>query len=228
MQVSDILSVTRRLTRTNNDTYSEADFLVDVNDAYQKTIARIIEKTTSFNFAGRVATTDVVNTNTAIQGATGHDGKYGFPDDILKIVRVEIQRTEDGIFTKLEERDEQQIEIAVGDTLTQFYMIFNHTLTISPLPTEDVINGLKIWYEQRRQSLTSLTQTPLFEESFHRILALETARSFFVNDPTDSNAYRKSQIEGELAEYFARLDKFYATKENRNYKIKVKNVNYAS
>lgn len=228
MEVSEIINITRRLTRTNVTSYTDADIFIDLNDAYKKTIARIIQKTTSFDFAGRIAITNIIKADDATQGTSGYNGQYAFPDDILKIVRIEVKSTTGGIFRPLTERDEQQIESAIGDTLSQFYMVFNNTITLSPLPVETVDGGLKIWYEQRKQDLTANNDVPAFEASFHRILALETARSFFINDPTEDNVYRKQQVEGELGEYLARLDTFYATKENKNYQLKVKNVNYGS
>lgn len=228
MDVTNIKSTVRRLTRTSEASYADADFYVDLNDAYQKTITRIIEKTTSFDFVGRTATTNLVNADEATPTTSGYKGQYRFPDDILKIVRVEVQFTTGGIFTRIDSRDEQQIEIALEDTTSRFYSVFNNTITISPQPTENVAGGLRIWYEQRQQTLTSNTDIPIIEQSFHRVLALETARSFYVNDPTEANAYRKQQVEQELAEYLQRMDTFYATKENKNYQIKLKNVNYGS
>lgn len=228
MTLQQLIDFTRRVTRTNATTYTDADITQDLNLAQGKVISRILQKQTSFDFQGQIAYANIKNYEGVLEGDQGYQGMYKFPADLLKIVRLEVAFTTGGVSTLLKERDITSPQRELDDTLSQFYSVFAGTIRISPKPTEDVYNGMKIFYEKRAADLVEMDDKPVYEETFHNILPLEASREYFSYDPTEANVYRKNSVEQKLAEEYSRLDQYYATKENRNYKITPKYTNYGS
>jgi hypothetical protein len=226
MDVTALTSYAHKRSRTNDTVWADDDVLEELNIALSKVTHRIMQKITSFDFNGEIATADTKDYHTVVEGEQGFDGKYRFPTDLLKIVRVEIKQN--SIYQKIEEQDVTVDVRELTDTYGNFYSVFRGIIRISPKPVVSVPGGLKIWYEKRQEKLIAIDDVPTLEENFHPILALEACRSFLISDPTDQNVYRKDAIEQQLMELYVQLDKFYATKENRNYKLTPKYSNYGS
>ena len=226
MDVTALTSYTHKRTRTDNTTYTDAEVLTELNIALGKVTHRIVQKATSFDFTGNIATADLKDYRGLSEGVQGYNGKYKFPADLLKIVRVEVMQN--SIYQNIQEQDVTIDARELTDTHSNFFSVFRGIIRISPKPVKDVANGLKIWYEQRQETLTDATDAPAFEENFHTVIALEASRAYFIADPTKENVYRKKAIEEQLAELYNQLDAFYATKTNRNYKIIPKYTNYGS
>ena len=103
MDVTALTSYVHKRTRTDSTTYSDSDVLVELNIALGKITHRIVQKATSFDFTGNIATADLKDYRGLTEGTQGYNGKYKFPEDLLKIVRVEVKQN--SIYQKIQEQD---------------------------------------------------------------------------------------------------------------------------
>ncbi len=229
MDVTALTSYVHKRTRTDNTTMPDTEILTELNVNYGKVIHRILDKITALDFKNDFATADLIDADTVtVPRAEGFKGMYSFPTDMLKLCKIEVTRTTGGVALPLHPIDKEDVNVALVDVQEAGYIEFDNRVMITPQPTESVTNGILYYFNERQDDLVDATDVPAFEQNFHSVIALEVSRTYFVDDPTSENAFRKDAIEGELAELYSRLDKYYATKTNRNYKLTPKQTNYGS
>ena len=88
--------------------------------------------------------------------------------------------------------------------------IRNKTIYIDPVPVSNITGGIKIWGETRVTDLSSSTDEPVFETSFHKILAYMTAITWCASNDKMS---KMGQLEQKRIELFNDMIEFYSTRD---------------
>ena len=151
---------------------------------------------------------------------------YKFPTGLLKVKRVEV--TYDGTnWYKAEPFDINMRGKATDttsiandfSTAAPYYDAEKQSVKLYPIPSSNVTAGLKIWYVREPSEFTSSevttgTKEPGFDEPFHVMIALGMCLDWFIAKEPGGVRYQATQQ--ELAEYEARLRKYYGSKQADN------------
>lgn len=219
--------MTRDILGTNSGVLSDAKLLEWLNIALGHRTLDILKYQVDRNASMEFAKTDLVDTTALVEGDNGYDGEYSFPTDLLRPVRMEISF--DGIsfvpakVYDLNENDESEIT-----NLDNTYSVYEphvrferESYFIRPLPTADVTNGVRVWYEKRQTALTD-GGTPVFEQNLHDILAYDIAGIEFIKNSKlyESEKYNRYRVEKK--DVFDRFVSFYNDRMKRNFKVSPK------
>ena len=151
------------------------------------------------------ATTDIVSGR----------AKYTIPPDILTIKRVEV-KNENGGWTKLKPFTREKTATSIGELETRLgcpthYFVFNDTIQLYPIPSYDLVGGLKVFFDRAGVSFSpsDTTKSPGIASPFHELYPLGMAIKWLsIKQPTNSSLllYRekyKEKLEA-MKEYYAR------------------------
>jgi len=170
---TDLIGLTRFLTNTQDNTsaFSATDIKAQLNQSQQDIQVFVINSTmTHWKGESAVKETKLFN---------GQD-EYKFPTDILTIDRIEISY--DGnyyypaVYKSIEEFPDAFYnrgagEYVIGSTDTPVYYVYDYSIWIDPIPDQDVTGGIKLWFSTNMTDLSSSTDTPVFNRTYHEILA---------------------------------------------------------
>ena len=191
MDITAIAAKVRRITKTDTNTYSDANILADLNMLEAEMLSFILKIQGYREVGGNEVYTDLVSTTGLVNGDNGYNGEYSFPDDFLKLKRLEVKFSGvDSLPTTLYDSSDNthsEYEQAGDGFVTPHVRFDRGSYIIRPLPTANVSSGIHIWYEQRQAALTLLSQTPILEKSFHRIYPLLLAKEYAQENPDKYN-----------------------------------------
>lgn len=218
MNVAEIIAKTHRLTHTDTNTYTDANILADLNQL-QKEMTIAILKLQGYREAfATEAYLNLVSTTGLTVGQVGYNGEYPFPDDFLKLKRIEVKYSgNQSIPTVLYDysaNSNSEYEDS-GDSFTEDepnVRFERGSFFIRPLPDTTVSGGIHIWYEQRQDVLVA-GSTPALQEDFHRIYPLLLAKEYAQENPEKYNQLWDTEIfeiKREMATYYRK--KFPYTK----------------
>ncbi|MEW6606072.1 MAG: hypothetical protein AB1414_01290 [bacterium] len=195
------------LLKTDSTSYPTNDKKRNINRAYHKVVADILENMGEWTFQG-----DLASTNSVVDQA-----EYTFPTDILTIERVEIRYTsgaDDYVEANPVSLKTYKGSIADGtDNYSSanpvYYIPNDTTIAFDPTPDTAISPAIKIWYTKLPTELSADTDEPVFAEPFHRILSFEATLDF-------CNSYelaeQRNLIKSQLNELWDQLRKYYSSR----------------
>jgi hypothetical protein len=118
------------------------------------------------------------------------------PLQLIRIFKGEIMYTTGGSFVPIFFRDIQKDQREVEGNLTRDEDDFNNpvadligdVLTIRPAPTEDVVNGIKLWVQMSLVDLSNSSDVPDFMEPVQRALSYGAALDFAIAEEMDKKS----------------------------------------
>lgn len=170
-----------------------------------------------WDFNGEVATSNLV----------AGQREYVFPDDLLKVKRVEVQLN--GQWVKSTPIDVNELNVATDDAsiLNNFsntnpkHDLMDNSLFLYPAPTANVTGGIKIYYEPLPAHLVEVTDSPAFAKPFHKGLCYGAAKDYFEKfSEVGKNERKAVNADAKLEGYIQRMKAFYRKKnQDRDYVI---------
>lgn len=212
MQFSEILTDTRRTTKSNATSYPTSEIVDSANRALER-ITGLIRQA-----QGRWQWDDSNETDFAIATATltTDQQDYELDPTHYRIERFEIKSTA-GQWSKLKPIDQADVyDQSLTDFLSvagtpQYYDKVGNSIFLYPKPNYTQAASLKVFYERGVSYFTTsdTTKQPGFNPLFHRLIALWAAFDYAFINQMDVAATLRGEIasmEEALAEYYARRD----------------------
>jgi len=222
---SGLANYTRFLTNTNTTTYAAADLYASINMWYHTAVNEVLQSMDDWDFQGEYATASLV----------ASQQEYTLPTDLIKIKRVEI--TYDGTnWYPVSPIDINQISDPTDSTSvtndfatsSPYYDLMDGSLFLYPVPTSNVTDGLKIWYEKEATELSGATDEPNIPEAYQKILCYGAAKDYFEKySEREGFTNKRNLIQQNYNDLLERMKEFYNTKnQDRNYVIQPGYVDY--
>lgn len=214
MDVNAITVKTHRVTHTDNSTYPDANILADLVLLDAEMIAYVLKVQGYREVNGKEVYSDLISTTGLNKGDSGYNGEYSFPLDFLKLKRIEVKFTgADSLPTVIYDpsgntSSEYETPSDNFDTSNPNIRFDHGSYFIRPLPTATVLGGIHIWYEKRQAALSSGSDIPSLEPSFHRIYPLLLAKEYSQENPDKYNKL----WDDEIAKILREIANFYRTK----------------
>ena len=225
MNIADINTLTRFLTKTDTTSYTAAQLLIAVNRSYERIVGKIIEETSGarlqfgdFNYtAFPTFTLNLVN-------GTQQYALTDLSTDPLTIMGVEVldNNGEQRLLTRtsLAEIHAKGIEFdnyQSTDGLPNEYEIRDNFIVLYPAPATanvTLTNGLIVYYLRTAQVFTSAevttgTKEPGFPSPYHDIIAYEAAYLYGIANGLPNTALFKVEMdrkEKELLRFISKRD----------------------
>jgi len=235
MNISDINSETRALCDADTGSYSAADLLRRVNNAYEQVVGWLINLDGKWEFDDTNYTNFPIGTYTLVNS----QGKYSFNDKFLQLMDVQIMNDQGNyeIIKPIDQKDTQSAiplrEEFKTDGFPLFYdKLSSDTIELFPAPDNGVsvtlADGLRIYFKRTADIFTSAevttgTKVPGFDSTFHVILCYMAAIPYCMSYKKDRVAY----YEREVARLKQAMVKQFTkrSKDERNI-ITPKRINY--
>lgn len=157
-----------------------------------------------------IATTTVVN----------NQQDYELPDDLQKIIRVEIKDS-DGNWTLLQEIDQSQVKEALGEFyetagLPLYYDLLGNSLFLYPKPSTTYVTataGLKVYFSREvvEFNSTATSAEPGFVDNFHRMLPIGASMDYALGYLSNDVA-RINNLRAEWSAYEKEIQSFYGSR----------------
>ena len=176
MTVQQIIDKIRTELNSNATKLPDAYLLDGVKESDDVLWLKALRYSSDQSFNVTEAYTNLYNATGLPSGIVGAKGRYPFPCDLARPIRIEVDYSGDGTFKQVKFYDIGDFtgrSEVTGDSLGMPFVRFETSfLTLRPLPTVDVENGMHIWYEKRNATLT-LTSTPSIDTTLHMIYVFE-------------------------------------------------------
>ena len=199
--IADINSEARLLCDADTTSYTAAQLLIRINQAYEETVSLILGCDGRWQFEDENFTTYPIATTTLVDS----QNDYSFETAHLEIERVEVQDS-GGLWHLLSPIDISQVGEAIDefyktDGLPLYYDKNGKSLLLYPAPAAGSVTlaaGLKVYFKRTADLFTSAqvttgTRVPGFPSPFHMILAYKAAIPFCV-------AYRPGRVPALMAQ----------------------------
>lgn len=219
---------TRFLTRTDADTFPNDDLDAAINQYYRVLVNEAIQSICGWDFRGDTATADIV----------AGQQEYTLPDDILQIKRVEV--TYDGTGGNTHKAFEFDInETGEGTSSTKissnfsssepYVEMFDNSIFLYPVPTQNVTAGIKIWYNKKAADLINETDVPVIQEAYHKAICYGAARDYLeANIERDGFALKAQKAEINYERLVSKMKEYYTGREpDRHYEVMGAIVDYS-
>jgi len=251
MNIADINTLARFLTKTNTTTLTAAQLLILINNAYERIVGKIITETAGSNWsfgdsnftAVPAGTADLVNSQqpyqlmgTGVAAGTGIAPPGAAAQPVLTVFRVEIM-DENGDYyqikpIRIDEIEDGQTQFCETDGRPLYYELREDFIHLYPAPDNGVsvtlTSGLKIFFQRTADVFTSAevttgTKCPGFASPWHDVLAYMAAYEYAItNELPNINILRLETDKKEKE-----LIKFYARREQVKRRIMTnKRINY--
>lgn len=223
MTLAEIQTRITFYTKANTTNYPNADRLIAINKAVDDITIMILQSQDEWDYDDTnqsdfpILTTDLVTSQQDYKLPINHSTS---DDDILKIKRIEINYGSDwerALPLDINEDSEPTDTSSVAnnyDSSSPKYDFQYGSIFLYPIPSADVIDGLKIWINRSALEFTSAeltagTKTPGFDKQFHEMVALSVALDWAV-----ANSSKKiSTFKAQLSEYELKLKSYYSDKQ---------------
>lgn len=186
MNLTNIETQTRWYTKTDSNTFSDADILREANNELAKLIMKKVQMEGNVSSLGHLAT-HTLKAEGAESTEAGYNGEYPYPDDCLFLTRVEAKFSDDHIPVLLYDIS-QNVYSEFTDVDEPFSsssprMRFQRdSIFIRPFPDSDVTEGLYIEYVKRQTAFSDDTDSAEFEQNFHDLIPMGISIRFFKRD----------------------------------------------
>ena len=224
MTIADINTLCRFLCDADTNSYTAANLLITINQAYEEVVSKLLLADGRWQFDDNNFTTFPIATTTLANSQPD----YTFDNSHLKILRVEIKDV-NGNYYKLDPFDIDDLERLGGANIatTEFYETDGRplyydkqgsSLVLYPAPDNGVSvtlsAGLKIYFQRTADVFTSAqvttgTKQPGFASSFHPLLAYKAALPYCIKFKPE----RVSGINAKVVDLEAGLEKFYSKRD---------------
>lgn len=209
MTLNDIRSKIYFLTSTNSTSFPDASLIIEVNNAYERTVALINAADGRWQFDDSnnidlpIATTDLVANQQDYSLATSH----------LEITRAEILDS-NGNWNRLQSFDQADVynqsltDFMKTAGLPIFYDKLANSVFLYPKPNYSQAASLKLFFERGPNEFVTgdTTKQPGFNTLFHDLLPLWVAYNFAIANGKQNAAIIQAEItlrEAALQEYYA-------------------------
>ena len=233
MNVSSLQALTRRLTKTDTTTYSDANLLIDININYGKRMLDVMDLRTDKNTGVQDSYTDLISITGLVDGQNGYRGEYAFPSGLVKpfACLVSFDGTTYNFCTPYELSDrlcDELTEDSINGVFSENnpYVRFDRdSYFIRPLPDTTVSQGIHVWYEKRQSDLT--TGSPDFETNLHDLIAYDCAEGYAIMNPDNYSNTWLTRLQSARRDEENRFAKFYKNRFKRNIKLSPIYNNYS-
>jgi hypothetical protein len=228
MTFTEILTETRRLTKTNSNTYPTSEITNSANRSLDREVALIRQSEGRWQWDDS-NNTDYPEATTAISDGVNN---YTLDPTHYRIERVEVKDT-NGIWTRLIPFDEKDVpgsltEFRDEEGTPRYYDKKGNSLLLTPTPDYSQGASLKVIYQRGPSYFTAsdTTKTPGFNTLFHQLVPLWCAYDYALINQMDIRADLEKEIykmEAQLIDYYSLRDKdehIRLTKAGANYSFK--------
>lgn len=188
--IADINTFARFLCDADSTSYSAANLLITINQAYEEVISKILNSDGRWQWDDTNRTDLPIGTTTLVNGQQD----YSFDTTHLKIIGVSV-KDQSGDWHKLEPIDPDDM---IGDRAEfdptsgrpERYDKIGNSIFLYPAPDNGVSvtlsAGLKVYFQRTADLYTSAqvttgTKVPGFASPFHMILAYKAALPYCMN-----------------------------------------------
>lgn len=191
MILQKVFDKVRRITNTSTSTLTDARLLEIVNEAYlyiQRELAQ-----NEIEVFGAIAKTDLVS----------GQSNYQLPDDLLAVLRIEINYddpSDETRWVKMTESDLANLPYEWYSLINSqpkskpLYDLFSNSIWTFPKAKEDSLLGLRLWYIYKLEDFTSTSDTlPKVIEKYWDVLA-NTASWIYFEEIGHPLAQRRFEI----------------------------------
>ena len=223
MTCEDILTEIRNLTDTDSTSYTNANILIRLNNAYEEIVGKIIGLSGTWQFDDSNYTSLPIGT----QALVASQQDYSFDQDFLSIERVEVKDSA-GKYQLLTPIDQSRISEALTEYknvagMPDEYDKIGESIFLYPAPATGSVTlaaGLKVYFQRTAQVFTSAelttgTKVPGFASPYHSILAYKVALPYCMTYKKDRVALYLNEInrlESELLDHYAKREKDVRTR----------------
>ena len=227
MTTATIYTLTRDILGTNATVLPDSKLLEWLNISLGHRTLDILKYQVDRNASMEMSKTNLVDTDSLVEGDNGYDGEYSFPTNLLRPIRMEI--CYDGttflpakIYDLNESENSEVSDINNVYSETEPYVRFERdSYFIRPLPKTAVTYGVRIWSEKRQTALTD-GGTPAFEQNLHDILAFDLAEMELIRNARLYPSEIAARIRNERVRRENRFIAFYNDRMKRNFKVSPK------
>lgn len=170
---SQIIAETRERLHSNATKFTDQYLLDGINLHHQEVVMEILRVLPDFSFMDNEVVRDIKKADGLLEGQIGWNGTYPLPCNLIKLTRADVKQGSLWQTCKLYDVADGDGELGdeVPTDCEPRVRVEKNCITIRPLPTEDVTEGLHIWFVTRPAPLL-LTERPLFEGTFHELLVM--------------------------------------------------------
>lgn len=231
MLLNEVSQKITNLCNTDTNEYTNANRLIDINNAQDAIEAIILRSQDGWKFDDSNQGTDPILTINTVAGTQA----YAYNASVLRIIKLEV--SSDGTTyttaTSLDPRDLPDLSTTALYTASNpAYTVIGSKIYLYPTPVGSVTAGIKMTVGRLATAftVTNLTTTvassmvsPGFDRIFHPMISLYCAKEWaMAKGLSNLNA-----LKGEWNEMVAQIRDFYANKVNdRNIRITGKKTNF--
>jgi hypothetical protein len=216
MTISDIVTKIYDYTKTNSSSYPAANMLIDINQAYNRVVSKILEAD------GRWQWDDDNRADLPIATTTITSGQqdYSIAVSHLKILRVELKKNGETRFVQLAPKDQIQLTdgYAVDNVTTGepgYYDLLGNSIFLYPIPDYTQAASLKVYFQRGPDEFTSGqvsagTKAPGFNSLYHNLIPLWVAYDYAIsNGMNTANGFLAEieRLETQLKKDYGKRDK---------------------
>ena len=186
MTITDIVNKTYFYTNTNSTSFTAANMLLAINNAYERVASLIMQ------CDGRWEWDDANNTDFPIATTTITSAQqdYSLAVTHLKIIRIEVKDS-NGIWTQLSPLDQSdyagqaQAEFLKGGGIPVYYDLVGSSVFLYPSPNYTQAASLKIFFQRGAAVYTSAevttgTKVPGFNSLYHELIPLHASHDYAI------------------------------------------------
>jgi hypothetical protein len=230
MNVSEIKAKTRRLTKTDSTTYSDADILIDLNLAQKRVVSLIMRYSNYINEFVSIKTFDLMAKDNVSVGEVGYNGEYPWETTVLKPFRAEVKYAsgdtpKPATVTQLNQSEDTQLNpdgSLYGASPQVFYS--RKSWFIRPLleGSTDVEDGIIMWFQEMPDEITADEDIPAGNDLIHEIYPYLLAMDYYGERPEKYN----QNVEKGYLNALDNLRAYYSNNSNYNHRIITPNINW--
>lgn len=218
MTISDLNTFTRFLCDADSTSYTAANLLITINNAYEEIVGDILGADGVWNFDD----TNYTSFPRGYQDLVGSQYDYSFNEAFLEIERVFIKDS-NGDWLPVRQIDQQNqgellTEVYETDGIPEVYDIDGDSIILYPAPDANQVtttNGLQIHFRRTADVFTSAevttgTKTPGFPSPYHQILSYMAAIPYCIKykpDRIPALELKKRELHEKLIKHMGRRNK---------------------
>jgi len=219
--ITDVNAEARKLVDADSTSYTDADLLRRVNQAYEEVVGKLIALDKNWNFGD----SNYTSLPTGLQTMTAATHEYAFVSTFLTIVGASVEDNS-GDWHTLDLIDEQDIlksgidleEYETTDGLPTKYAKRENFIVLYPAPsaaTTTLTSGLKVYFQRTADVFTAAqvttgTKTPGFASPYHYLLSYKAALPHALSYKKDRVAMIMSEIarmERDMLDFYTQRGK---------------------
>jgi hypothetical protein len=211
--ITQLFTKTRNLCSATSVDFSDANLLLEINEAYENVISKILGYDGFWQFDD----SNYTDLPIGIGSLVASQRDYSFDSSLLKILGVSVLDV-NGLWQELKPIDQSEMgvdteEFMKVDGMPQYYDKSGNSLFLYPSPASanvTLTSGLKIYFQRTASIFTSAevttgTKVPGFVSLFHYLLSYKASISYCM-------AYKPERVvmyTNKIVEMEKEMEKFY-------------------